>query len=246
MQEESNTTLNLLSTLRGGIILDVATGRGGFIPFLLEYIRDIEEIIAIDNNARGEEAFQAFKDQPVHFQVMNASKMEFAAETFDTVCIANSLHHMADLPAVLVEMLRVLKPGGVFLVYEMYKDNQKDTQLTHVNLHHWWAAVDTGMGIPHNETYTRQEILKIVEGLNLDIVGITDVSDLSDDPRDAQTIEYLDKAIDQYLQRAHGLEDQEPLSARGEEIRKRVHEVGFHSATSLCVVGKKRTTEEVE
>jgi ubiquinone/menaquinone biosynthesis C-methylase UbiE len=150
-----STVIDILNTIQGGKILDVATGRGGFIPFLLENIQKIEEIIAIDNNARGEVAFQAFKDQPVHFQVMDAANLDFEAETFDTVCIANSLHHMADLPAVLAEMLRVLKTGGTFLVYEMYRDGQQETQLTHVHLHHWWAAIDTGMGIPHNETYTR-------------------------------------------------------------------------------------------
>ena len=59
------------------------------------------------------------------------------------------------------------KPGGQIIICEMYRDGQTDAQQTHVALHHWWAAVDTAEGILHHETYTRQEIVAITEGMSL-------------------------------------------------------------------------------
>jgi hypothetical protein len=47
--------------------------------------------------------------------------------------------------------------------------------------------------------------MNTVEGLHFDIVGIADINELSADLHDAETIDYLDKAIDQYLQRTNGL-----------------------------------------
>ncbi|MBN2388206.1 MAG: methyltransferase domain-containing protein [Anaerolineales bacterium] len=234
------TPKDLLGTISGGRVLDVATGGGTLIGFLLEGLRDFDEIIGIDTSTKGAAAFEkAFAGQNIRFLQMDAAAMEFPDQTFNLVCIANSLHHMPDLPAVLAEMLRVLKSGGRFVVLEMYRDNQAATQLTHVHLHHWWAAVDRRLGIPHQQTFTRQEIIELLGTLNMEAPSLTDLSDLSSDPRDPETVRYLDGIIDQYKQRAAGLPDQETLQARGEELRQQVHEIGFHSATSLFLVGRK-------
>ena len=69
-------------------------------------------------------------------------------------------------------MGRVCKPGGQFIISEMYRDGQTETQQTHVALHHWWAAVDTAEGILHHETYTRQELVEITEKIGLAVPGI--------------------------------------------------------------------------
>lgn len=126
---------------------------------------------------------------------MDALKMDFADASFDTVCIANSLHHMEDAPAVLSEMLRVLKPGGRMVVNEMYCDGQTDTQLTHVLLHRWWAAVDSALGITHRETYTRQALVDLLSGLGLADFSVEDANDLSGDPREPALLLQLEASL---------------------------------------------------
>jgi ubiquinone/menaquinone biosynthesis C-methylase UbiE len=133
----------------------------------------------------------------------------------------------------------VLKPGGRLIIAEMYRDNQTDTQLTHVYLHHWWAAIDTALGVSHRETYTRQEILNLVSDLNLRDCQFYDYAELEQDPRDEQTINRLDAALDQYAERAKNLPNAIELLARADEIRARIHAIGFHSATGLIAVGRK-------
>lgn len=229
-----------LRRLPGGRILDVATGNGGFVHALVELVPGYDEIVGIDTKDRAIEAAQKAFEQPnIRFEQMDAAHMVFEDASFDVVCIANSLHHMADLPTVLSEMQRVLKPDGHLVISEMYRDNQTEAQLTHVKLHHWWGDVDRTMGVPHNETYTRQQIVDLVGGLNLCDVAFYDYADLDADPKAEETVQYLDKAIDMYMQRAESASNKDALRQHGEMLRERVHRVGYHSATTLIAVGCK-------
>ena len=228
---------DLIGNIPGGKILDVATGNGNFIHFLMEGLLDYSEIIGIDIKAGLETAFaEQFGGQPVRYQQMDAAKLQFNDAEFDTVCISNSLHHMPDLPATLREMLRVLKPGGYFIVSEMFRDNQTETQMTHVHLHHWWGAVDQACGVFHGGTLRREEIIETVASLGLIELRTNNLMELSENPHNPEILAELEPVIERYIQRADGYPE---LQARGEELRQRLKEIGFDGATSLLVVGKK-------
>lgn len=227
--------MNFLNDISGGQVLDVATGQGGFAGLLAKSLKDYDRIIGIDNNQRVIGAAQ----KNVHFMLMDADRLGFADESLDTVSISNSLHHMANLAQVLAEMRRVLKPGGRCIISEMYRDGQTPAQLTHVHLHHWWAEVDSALGITHYETFTRQEIVDILAGLGLRNLALHDQAELNSDPRHAQVIKQLNQIIDTYVQRAEGTLNYEALKQRGEVLRQRVHDIGLHSATHLIAIGEK-------
>jgi ubiquinone/menaquinone biosynthesis C-methylase UbiE len=231
------TPQNILGPISASRVLDMATGSGNFIHFLLEGLKDYDEIIGVDNNERAEAAYtEAFKENPkVRFQMMDAQHLDFDDSSFDLACISNSLHHLDPLP-VLHEMKRILRPNGFLLVSEMYRDGQTETQMTHVHLHHWWAAVDRVNGVIHNETYTRQELLDLVSKLNLKDLTTYDLSDLSADPKSPELTTELDPVFERYIQRSEGHHE---LQARGEELKTRVKEIGFHGATTLVVMGRK-------
>jgi ubiquinone/menaquinone biosynthesis C-methylase UbiE len=235
--ETAEETLNQLCA---GNVLDVATGNGGFISYLIENLRGYTEITGIDSHERPLAAAEKSHEQAnVHFQRMDAARMDFPDEYFDTVCMANSLHHMADLPGVLSEMVRVCKPGGHLVICEMYRDGQTETQLTHVYLHHWWAAVDSAEGTTHFETFTRQQVVEIIKKLDLRNTHYYDSKDLDSDPKDPELIRELDNIINRFLERIKFLENGEELRLRGELLRLRVHEIGFHGASSLIAIGEK-------
>jgi len=233
------TPKEILGHVSGGRVLDVATGGGGFIHFLRDGLKDYAEIIGVDSNESASAAFaNAFKEQPnIRFETGDALHLSFESESFDMVSISNSLHHFNDPLPVLREMERVLKPGGYFLVAEMYCDGQTETQMTHVYLHHWWAAVDTLNGVTHRETYRRGEILDMLKNLRLRKTALYDLSETEENPKDPEIIAELNPVFERYIQRAEGHPD---LQARGAELRKRVKELGFHGATTLIMLGKKQ------
>ena len=70
------TPKEILNPIPGGRVLDVATGTGGFIHFLLDGLKDYDEIIGVDNNETAANAFaNAFKDNlKIHFEACNALK----------------------------------------------------------------------------------------------------------------------------------------------------------------------------
>jgi ubiquinone/menaquinone biosynthesis C-methylase UbiE len=242
MSDEDNLTGSgeeALSRLAGGSVLDVATGSGCFINLMVENLRSYEEISGIDSSLKAIEA--AKKGHPlenIHFSHMDATRMGFCNQSFDTVCMANSMHHMSDLAGVLAEMKRVCKSGGNIILSEMFCDGQSETQLTHVYLHHWWAAVDRAEGITHYETFPRQQLAEIAGKMGMERIRLYELKDLEGDPLEADLLRELDGIIDRYIQRAQGLAKGTQLMQRGEELRQRAHRVGFHAATSVLIIGK--------
>lgn len=56
------------------------------------------------------------------FQIMDAAKMDFPSESFDTVILYNAVAHLgAELEKITKECLRVLRPNGVLLVISSFK-----------------------------------------------------------------------------------------------------------------------------
>lgn len=233
---------DILKHIPGGRVLDVATGAGRFVEILKTDLVSYTEIVAIDNAERAQEAFKkAFDDPSIHFLNMDANALNFPDASFDTVAVCFSLHHLPDPMLVLQEMKRVLRPGGYFIVSEMYRDNQTETQMTHVLLHDWWAAVDTARGVCHNKTYTRQQILSMLHILNLVELKDDDLIELDDDPFDVETLNYLDDIITQYSQeRSAGVPGEMTLKERGQELRERLYKVGYQNASVLVAVAQKR------
>jgi SAM-dependent methyltransferase len=230
-----------LRQINAPLTLDVATGSGNFASHLRTQYDGIGTIIGIDFSltgyVRSKENFEKISD--MLFACMDSSAIAFPDDSLDLVCISNSLHHMSELDGTLKEMLRVLKPGGYFLVSEMYRDNQTEAQMTHVLMHEWWASIDTLHGVPHFSTFPRQDILDLCRGLGLEEFVSADYSSLEENPMDGEVIKHLDAAIDAYIGRTCDLEDNSELRATGEELRERLHSVGFHGATTLAVLGRK-------
>lgn len=229
----------VFANIEGGRILDVATGNGYFLDMLLKGVKSYIEAVGVDKKEAAAAPFaDTFKDnERSSFAVMDGMKMDFTDASFDTVCISHSLHHLETPAVVLGEMYRVLRPGGLFIINEMYSDGaQSTTQQTHVLLHHWMAKIDSASGIYHHETYKREELLGFARSLDLHEIGTYDITDLRDDPTGTEINEELDPVIDRYLSRLEGQEEQKQV---GESIRQRVRDIGFHSASVLLIMASK-------
>ena len=92
-------------------VLEIATGTGLIAIHVAPSVGFVE---AVDFAPRMIEAAKK-KEAPsnVRFSVEDAMALSFSPESFDAVIISNALHIMKDPSAVLQNIKRVLKPGGL-------------------------------------------------------------------------------------------------------------------------------------
>ena len=76
-----------------------------------------EMLIQADSNARASGLAGR-----TSFKMGNAEKIPFGDHSFDLVVSTLSLHHWKNPIAVMDEIVRVLKPGGGFLVFDLRRD----------------------------------------------------------------------------------------------------------------------------
>ena len=108
----------------GSTILDVGTGTGVFIPFLLSKMGENGRIVALDFAEEMLRKAQA-KDFDGNIDYLNAdvNSIPLDGDVFDTVVCYCSFPHFQDKPRALIEMNRVIKAGGeLFICHTSSRD----------------------------------------------------------------------------------------------------------------------------
>jgi ubiquinone/menaquinone biosynthesis C-methylase UbiE len=248
-----------LISVSGGRVLDVATAGGGFIDTLMKTLKDYDSFVGIDYCASAasrkemQSAKKRFEGKPVRFFEMNAEDLTFEDKSFDTVCMSHSLHHLANIGKVLVEMKRVLKDGGNFILQECYCDgDQTEAQKADELEHAWEARIDSLLGVTHNKTLTRQRIMDIASSLKLRELEVFDSTHPveclfckrkheCEDPKIQATIHDSIKDVDDVIKRIEGYSDLEirnRLMEEGERIREIIGKSGLARASYLFAIGR--------
>lgn len=237
-----------LGEFSGGRVLDVATGHGDFAFALARSLAGYDEITGVDTNEKelqtARESAAEQKLENVRFETMDAAALSFADESFDTVSISNSLHHMKSPGTVLAGMKRVLRPGGRLIVREMYRDGQNESQMSHVLFHHFRSDIDTLKGVTHRRSYLRSELFQMYQGLGLFDLDVFDVGpgDVGPaiDPMDEDNIDHLVQMVDVMLAHPADYNQDQTFKVRGAELKDYIRANGFLPATSLVAIGRKQ------
>jgi len=234
-----------LGMVCAGNLLDIATGEGGFIRLLTSFLKEYHSITGIDNNGYAlASACNAFDQKNIRFVQMDARKLAFKDGSFDCVNVSASLHHLEDIPAVLSEMKRALRPGGRLVVSEMHSNSVTEPQTLAVELHHLKAEVDSALGIPHHKTFGRQELVDYFERLDLQNIRCYDYVDIESDPMDPGTLHEINDFIEWIMERAQSAPEKEALMDRGERIRRRIYKVGIQREPVVVIIGEKPVVPE--
>ncbi|SCW02818.1 LAFE_0F14950g1_1 [Lachancea fermentati] len=133
----------------GDLVLDVGCGIGGPAREICTFTG--ANIIGLNNNdyqlAKAKYyARKANLDKKLDFVKGDFMKMEFEPNTFDKVYAIEATCHAPKLEGVYGEIYKVLKPGGVFAVYEwVMTDNYDETNPEHRKIAY---EIELGDGIP--------------------------------------------------------------------------------------------------
>jgi len=102
----------------GQDILDVGTGTGVLIPFLLQAIGPLGFITAIDYSEKMVEICKSKYShlQNVLIELQDVEELNLASESFDAVTCFGLFPHLENKKQTLYHIKRVLKPGGKFII----------------------------------------------------------------------------------------------------------------------------------
>ena len=231
-----------LGRLDGGLVLDVATGKGGYAGLLAARLKSFERIVGIDINVSDMLAARADAKLSEHaYACVDAARLAFLDAVFDTTAIAFSLHHLARPARVLVEMMRGLKPGGHLVVAEMHASARTVPQRTAVQVHHWAAAVDSALGITHSPTFPRQQFVDWMEALPLDEVEYHDEYACGADPFAPQLTSQVQEYMDRYLEVATHTADYPQFARRAAVLHQQIADSGIQPEPILIIVARRRS-----
>ena len=112
-QDKLRILADRMDITRGATVLDVGTGTGVFVPFLLDKIGENGHLVCLDfaeemlNKAKS----KGFKGN-INYVCADIIQTQFKEGTFDFVVCYSSFPHFKDKQKALNEINRVLKTGG--------------------------------------------------------------------------------------------------------------------------------------
>ncbi len=120
-QKWRKKVVNLVSATNPTNVLDVATGTGDLAIMLSS--TPAEEIVGIDISAGmldigKKKIAQKNLSQKIVMRQEDSEALTFADNSFDAVTVAFGIRNFETLEKGLAEILRVLKPGGIFVILE--------------------------------------------------------------------------------------------------------------------------------
>lgn len=120
-----------------GRLLDLGTGPG-HIPILIAQARSEARIVAVDAaqtmlNLADKNIDEAGVSDRITLRQANVRNLPFDDGSFDEVFSNTILHHIPDPLVFLREAWRVLAPGGVLLIRDLFRPTTEDEA---------WALVD--------------------------------------------------------------------------------------------------------
>lgn len=229
-----------LSGMYLGDVLDVGAGRGGSAKFLMESSAGFDRIIGIDVLAEVlKDARASVEDKRVKFLEMPAEAMAFADHEFDTVTMTNALHHLSDPGKALEEMVRVLKPEGMLVINEMHTTDPNPRQVTYMLCHHLNAKIDTILGISHNPTFQRAEIIDMISATGVEIADVLEWSDPASGVWEGDDRDAIAAALDNNVERLQGRPEYDEIRQEAEEIKARLYETGSMRPDQVVVFARK-------
>jgi SAM-dependent methyltransferase len=212
-------------------------------------MKDYESFVGVDIAEDDlEKARKSVRDDSVSFKLMNGENLSFDDSSFDTVCLSYSIHHLENVTTVLREMMRVLKPGGNMIIQEMHSDDdQSESQHMEILTHHLDAKLDRLEGIPHYDTYSRNQLKDFVHGLGMSNVEVFESSwgvhcifcndsKRCEDPRSEYNIKTGREELEGHIQRAKSIPGAEELQNEAKRLLERLESTGYQGASILFFI----------
>ncbi|HXZ37869.1 MAG TPA: class I SAM-dependent methyltransferase [Thermodesulfobacteriota bacterium] len=122
----------------GSVVLEVGCGRGvGAALIQKEFQPAVLQAMDLDPEMlrRGKTYLPEGERKEISFYVADVRRVPARVESLDAVFGFGVLHHVPDWESALMEIVRVLKPGGVYYLEELYPSLYQNFITKHILLH---------------------------------------------------------------------------------------------------------------
>lgn len=222
-------------------ILDIGSGKGDFIQLLDSVYHDYQEIIGIDIvDYILEMDEDAFKNNPkIKWMDKDVLDTIFPKQSFEVISLSNTLHHISDLKSLFDKMERLLKPGGILIVTELFASNDLTSkQLSHKILHSFSAKILKEMNMLHSQISSKENIIEAIK--KYASLPIEEHWVLETKPYEGHVnVEYLWGLVDQLLESVKGSSKYQAYLVEAKEIKAYLKENGLSLQKQVCVILKK-------
>jgi ArsR family transcriptional regulator len=152
------------------LVLEVGTGGGRMIPFLLE---NAENVLAVDNSRemlnRALKLVASMKlNNRVELRLGDAEHLPAGDSMVDAVFMHMLLHHSGNPLQAVMEAARVLKPGGVFVLIDLAEHTDPGFKVQQGDLWPGFTmerlkefATQSGFSIEWEREYNRNTVLAL-------------------------------------------------------------------------------------
>lgn len=223
-----------------GHLLDVATGEGDFLRFLLDTVATFDSATGLEPT---KESLAIARNKLFPYKVDlvlgNVRKLPFEESYFDFVTLSNGLHHFEQPAKAIQSMMRVLLSGGRLLINETVSDGLNPAQRAHLDFHALKADIDSAKGIYHHHYYTREEIFALLQEAHVEAEHIF----LSDNEPDMlsskEKIWQFSHKIDEMVESAGELSQKNSFESRSWELKEKIRTFGFQKPPQLTLIAYK-------
>ncbi len=234
MYNEYDSLTRLVKNLNLGDYLEFGCGGGGFLRYVLDRNTSFNTVTAVDINPKSvEKARATLADVDIRFIVQEKLPLDIEADHFSTITLSNTLHHLQDKPAVLAELMRLIKPQGQIVITELISNDLTEAEHTYCHFHGLRAEIDRLNGIFHDSTYSSDEIENLVVGAGLYILKKEILLNDKQVVLNDEEISNIETIINEILQGEIKRQEFNALSIKAESIKENLRQFGIKRPRQL-------------
>ncbi len=154
-----------------GKVLEIGVGTGLSLPHYKPSLEVTGIDLSPDMLAKAAERVESLKLRRKTLMVMDASRLSFADESFDAAAVMYVMTVVPDPAAVMAEMWRVLRPGGMAIVVNHFSRERG----LRAAVEQWLARFSRQLGwhpVFPLQTVTGAPGFRLVETVNLPPLGL--------------------------------------------------------------------------
>lgn len=223
-----------------GHLLDVATGEGDFLRFLLDTVATFDSATGLEPN---KESLAIAKNKLFPYKVDlvlgNVRKLPFEDSYFDFVTVSNGLHHFEQPVKSIQSMMRVLLSGGRLLINETVSDGLSPSQQAHLDFHALKADIDAAKGIYHRHYYTREELFSLLQEAHVEPEKIFISDNEPNMLSSKEKIWQFSHIIDEMVEMAGELAQKSTFESRSWDLKEKIRTCGFQKPPQLTLIAYK-------